>query len=139
MELSKLIYSHDFSKKQAEQSGIEMIDRLFSDGEQDPILVFSNLARLKAIIDSADKKLREKLSLTQETSWNGVKFSPKNGPKRLNYKEDDVYSNLSEKLKDREKLLKLAHESKDVIYDSDGCEVPKVSCTFDKSSITITF
>lgn len=139
MELSKLVYSPDFSKKQAEQSGIEMIDRLFSYGEQDPVEVFSNLVRLKAIIDSADKKLREKLSLTQETSWNGVKFAPKNGAKRLNYKEDDIYSNLSEKLKDREKLLKLAHESKDVIYDSDGCEVPKVSCTFDKSSITITF
>lgn len=139
MELSKLIYSHDFSKKQAEETGSKMIEKLFEDGNDDPIQVFSNLARLKTIVDGADKKLRERLNLNGETSYNGVKFTPKSGAKKLNYDEDSVYVQLSEKVKEREKLLKVAHESKDVIFDSEGCEVPKVTATFNKSSITITF
>ena len=139
MELSKLIYSPDFSKKQAEQTGIEMIERLFEEGNEDPIQVFSNLARLKTVVDSADKKLRERLTLSGESSWNGVKFTPKNGAKKLNYDEDPVYVELSRKVKDREALLKTAHDSKDVIFDSEGCEVPKVTASFNKSSITITF
>lgn len=139
MELSKLIYSPDFTKKQAERSGTEMIERLFEEGKDDPIQLFSNLARIKTIVDSADKKLRERLNLNGETSYNGVKFTPKIGSKKLNYDEDPVYVQLSEKVKEREKLLKVAHESKDVIFDSEGCEVPKVTSTFNKSSITITF
>lgn len=139
MELTKLVYSPDFGKKQAEQTGVEMIERLFDEGLEDPIKVFSNLARLKAIVDSAEKKLREKITIDKEESYNGVKFTFKNGAKKLKYEEDELYRQIQEKLKSREKLLKLAHESKDTIYDSDGCEVPKVSAEFNKSSITVSF
>ncbi|MGL4338311.1 MAG: hypothetical protein ACRCST_15615, partial [Turicibacter sp.] len=94
---------------------------------------------LKEVIDSAEKGFRERLNLNSEESWNGVKFTPKNGSKKLNYAEDQVYAQIQKKLKDREDLLKTAHNSSDIIFDSDGCEVPKVTASFSKSSITISF
>lgn len=133
------MYSHDFTKSKAIQTGETLVANIFENGNVDPVHAFSNIARLKTVIDIADKAFRERLDIGSETSWNGVKFTPKSGAKKLNYDEDDIYKSLSEKLKNREKLLKTAHESKDVIFDSEGCEVPKVTATFNKSSITITF
>ncbi len=52
---------------------------------------------------------------------------------------DDIYASLEGKLKQRADLLKVASKSDDPIFDSEGCEVPKVSKKFNKSSIVITF
>jgi hypothetical protein len=133
------MYSETFTKKEATLTGDNLVNDVFEKGEVEPIRVFSNIVRLKQVIDSAEKGFRERLNLNTEQSWNGVKFTPKNGSKKLNYDEDQVYTQLAKKLKDREELLKTAHNSSDIIFDSEGCEVPKVGCTFTKSSITITF
>jgi hypothetical protein len=101
--------------------------------------VYSNIARLKSVIDSADKAFRDRLNLNTVDSYNGVTFTPKNGAESLNYSEDDVYASLEGKLKQRSELLKVASKSDDPIFDSDGCEVPKVSKKYNKSSIVITF
>jgi hypothetical protein len=133
------IYAPDFTKKQAEQTGIDLINKLFEEGNHTPIQVYSNIARLKAVIDSADKAFRERLKLTSADSYNGVTFTPKNGSESLNYDEDLVYANLDHRLKQRIELLKYASKSDEPIYDSEGCEVPKVSKKYNKSSIVITF
>ena len=99
----------------------------------------STKASLKAVIDSADRAFRDRLNLTQPDSYNGVLFTPKNGAESLNYDEDDIYVLLENKLKQRQELLKMASKSDDIIFDSEGCEVPKVSKKFNKSSIVITF
>ncbi|MFY8166230.1 MAG: hypothetical protein ACOVJ8_06530 [Sediminibacterium sp.] len=139
IELSGVMYAPDFTKKQAEQTGIDLINKLFEEGNQTPVQFYSNIARLKAVIDSADKAFRERLNLTQADSYNGVTFTPKNGAESLNYAEDSIYADLENKLKQRSELLKVASKSDDLIFDSDGCEVPKVSKKFNKSSIVITF
>lgn len=133
------MYSHDFTKKQAVITGEALVNDVFENGEVEPIRVFSNIVRLKQVIDSAEKGFRDRLNLNTAEDWNGVKFTPKNGSKKLSYDEDPLYVQLAKKLKDREELLKTAHNSSDIIFDSEGCEVTKVGSTFTKSSITISF
>ena len=137
--LSGVMYAPDFTKKQAEQTGLDLVSKIFEDGDESAIQVYSNIARLKSVIDSADKAFRDRLNLNSADSYNGVTFTPKNGAESLNYSEDDVYAGLESKLKQRSELLKVASKSDDPIFDSDGCEVPKVSKKFNKSSIVITF
>jgi len=139
VELSGVMYAPDFTKKQAEQTGINLINKLFDDGNQTPTQFYSNIARLKAVIDSADRTFRDRLNLNAPDSYNGVLFTPKNGAESLNYDEDDIYVLLENKLKQRQELLKTASKSDEIIFDSEGCEVPKVSKKFNKSSIVITF
>jgi len=138
-ELNNVMYAHDFTKKQAEQTGLDLVDKMFSDGNETPIQVYSNIVRLKAVIDSADKAFRDRLNLSAADSYNGVTFTPKNGAESLNYAEDLVYANLEHRLKQRAELLKYALKSDEPIYDSEGCEVPKVTKKYNKSSIVITF
>lgn len=134
-----LMYQSDFSKKDAERVGQELVNNLLEAGEIDEFKVWSNIVRLKEVVNSADKAFRSLIDVKSKQSSNGVNFEPKKGAKKLNYEEDDVWVELSEKLKARTDLLKLAESSKDVIFDSDGVEVPKVGHTYDKSSITVKF
>lgn len=133
------MYAPDFTKKQAEQTGIDLIDKMFKDGNQTPVQFYSNIARLKAVIDAADKEFRDRLNLSAADSYNGITFTPKNGSESLNYSEDLVYANLEHRLKQRTELLKYAVKSDEPIFDSEGCEVPKVTKKYNKSSIVITF
>jgi hypothetical protein len=135
----EVMYASTFSKKLAEATGTELANTVFDNGEQDPLHVLSNLSRLKCVIDAAEKVFRSRLALPAASSWNGVTFTPKNGSEKLQYSEDHLVAELEEKLKARKDLVKVATKSKDVIFDSEGNEVTKVSSVFDKSSITISF
>lgn len=133
------MYDHSFTKKKAAETGKALVSRVFEEGKLEPVQVYSNIVRLKEVIDSADKAFRERLSLNTATSWNGVTLTPKNGSEKLNYSEDPVCADLERKLEERKNLVKLATHSKDPIYDSEGCEVTRVSSSFTKSSITVNF
>ena len=139
MRSEEMQYAPDFTKKQAEQTGAELANQIFESGEQSPIQVYSNIVRLKAVIDAADKTFRDRLELIKPDSYNGVTFTPKNGAESLNYTDDSIYLELENKLKQRAELLKVSSKSDELIFDSEGCEVPKVSKKFNKSSIVITF
>ena len=106
VELSGVMYAPDFTKKQAEQTGINLINKLFEEGNQTPVQFYSNIARLKAVIDSADRAFRDRLNLTQPDSYNGVLFTPKNGAESLNYDEDDIYVSKIEEAFKVEKVTK---------------------------------
>ena len=112
---------------------------MFADGNKTPVQFYSNIARLKAVIDAADRAFRDRVNLPAVDSYNGVTFTPKNGAESLNYDEDPVYAHLDVLIKYRTELLKVASKSDEIIFDSDGCEVPKVSKKFNKPSIVITF
>lgn len=133
------MYSNTFTKKQAIQTGTELVSKVFEDGQVDPLKVFSSIVRLKEVVNSADKAFRDALDLIQPDSANGVSFKQNNGSQRLNYSDDVEYAELEARLAQRKDLLSLAFKSKDVIFDSNGIEVPKVSCTFTKPTITVTF
>lgn len=138
-EAISTMYHHEFSKKKAVSTGQELVKQVFDLGEVEPLKVFSNIVRLKEVVNAADKAFRERLQLNTADSYNGVTFTPKNGSKKLNYSEDPIYAELVAKVKAREELLKVAASQIDVFYDSEGIEIPKVSVTYDKSSITVTF
>tara|TARA_R110000868_G_scaffold120421_3_gene319544 strand:- start:2503 stop:2940 length:438 start_codon:yes stop_codon:yes gene_type:complete len=133
------MYLPTFSKKDAVLTGKKLVEDLFEAGELDELQVYSNIVRLKEVINSADKEFRDRLDLPNTTSYNGVEFAPKNGSEKLQYSEDLEVAELEEKLHNRKELVKLATKSKDTIYDSNGIEVTKVSSVFDKSSITVKF
>lgn len=134
-----LMYTSDFTKKDAIATGQKLVSDLFEAGEVDEFKVFANIVRLKEVATSADKAFRERICLNIATSSNGVEFTHKNGSKRVNYNEDPIYNELVESVKQREELLKVSLNTKDTIYDKDGADVPKVSVTFDKPSITVKF
>lgn len=134
-----LMYSEDFTKKKAIEVGKKLVDDIFNKGEVDEKKVFSNIARLKEVINSADKTLRERTNFIGSEIVNGVEFTPKAGSKKYNYDEDPIYNELVKKVKDREDLLKTAKGATETIFDSEGIEVPKVSISFDKPSVTIKF
>lgn len=70
----------------------------------------------------------------------GVKLSFKGTGDRLDYEKDEVYSELKERLKAREELLKLAYKSKDMLFDSEGVDVPKVGVkSASKQTLNINF
>lgn len=118
------------SKKELTKLSKENADKLAEMGETDLFETISKTARLEEYLKSFNKELRK--HVLDELNGGkfecyGVEFSSKNGASRLNYSEDQVWSDLKEKLKAREELLKVAEKSKDVIFDSEGVEIPKIT------------
>jgi len=96
-------------------------------------------------IEKALKKAKDKVkadAIDRVSNLNikcssGFAFEFKNGSKKLQYNEDLVFNELSERLKSRQDLLKVALSSKELIFDSEGNEVMKVSVKFDADSISV--
>ena len=133
------MYSSDFTKKEAVKTGSSLVKNALENGEVDKMQLFANLARLNEVISSAINECRNSIDVYEKVSVLGVEFNPTNGGETLNYKDDEIYSDIQRELKEREELLKLAYKSKGEIYDEAGVLVPKVSSTPRKSSITIRF
>ena len=61
-----------------------------------------------------------------------------NGGFLLDYSGDPVYSEIQDKLKERKELLDMAFKHKEIIFDSEGAEVPKVKIkSYRKDSINV--
>ena len=132
------MYDSSFTKAQAIKTGKRMVDDIIENGEVGKLEFMANLSRLNWVISAAEAEMRSKLELFDTQVVNGVTFTHVNGGETLNYKEDDVYCNLEKQLKERAELLKTAKNCECELYDCDGVEIPKVSTTPRKSSITIT-
>jgi hypothetical protein len=135
----EVMYDHNFTKKDAEATGIKLASDIFEKGAVSTIKVFSNIVKLKAVIDAAEKVFRERIVIGNSDTYNGVSFTNKSGAERLKYSEDWKVAELEDALKQRKELVKVATKSKDAIYDSEGIEVGKVGSEFTKDSIVITF
>lgn len=134
------MYHESFTKKLAIEKGEELAKQvLANDSLVEPIRVLETVIRLNTVFEACEKKLRGGITLTAPDSWNGMKFTPKNGSRKLTYSEDPIYADLERKLKQREELLKTAFAQTEPFYDAEGIEVPKVGYTFTKDSITVSF
>jgi len=131
------LYDSTFTKKDAIKTGENLIDSVLESGEVDIMQLGANLARLQQVIGSAMDKFRNHIIDTEKVKVLGVEFSPVNGGNTINYAEDEVYQVLKNDLDSRTELLKLAQ--KQDVFDAYGNQVPKVSTTPRKSSITIKF
>ena len=132
------IYDATFTKKEAQATGANLANEIADSGNVSKHEALANLLRLNEVISTAIDVLKSKVS-GEKTIVLGVEFTPNNGRSMMQYQEDAVWCELSEKLKERENLLKLASNSKDEIYDSEGVQVCKVSVNYSKSSLTIKF
>jgi hypothetical protein len=130
------LYDSSFSKKEAVMTGKRMVDNVLENGNVDIMEFGANLVRLNEVVNSAVTEFRKHI-LPEKQSILGVDFTPVNGGNSINYEEDEVYCLLKADLNARIELLKLAQ--KQSFIDAYGNEVPKVSTTPRKDSITIRF
>ncbi len=130
------MYTPTFTKKEAVQTGKDLVTNMLESGTVDKLQFMANLARLKEVVNSADTEMRNHLPHEKVNVW-GVEFTPVNGGNTINYIEDEIYQQLKADLDARADLLKLAQSQ--MIIDAYGNDVPKVSTTPRKSSITIRF
>jgi len=130
------LYDSTFTKKEAQKTGIKLVTDLLESGEVDKMQFTANLARLNEVISSAMSEVRKHIP-EEKQSVLGVEFTPVNGGNTINYSDDPIYTQLKADLDARAELLKLAQ--KQTMFDAYGEEVPKVSTSPRKSSITIKF
>ena len=123
--------------------GINAIVQAVENGVVNPLDAFASFNKLEKLFKEAKVKIDELArdeaeKYTAKTfTFGNVEFTRKDGAKKLNYSEDLLYSNLQSQLKAREELLKVAQKS--TIYDDEGVEVPKVSISYNKDSLSVKF
>ncbi len=132
-----LIYRADFSKKDCQKKGVELSEKILEDGLIKKEDAFVNLTRLCEVLNTAKENLKDSFPKEKLTHL-GVEMTPINGRKIIQYQEDALWCEFSNQLKKREELLKVALNSNEPIFTEEG-EVPKVSVSYAKDSITIKF
>ena len=126
------------NKKEIEFSSKEFAKNLIESGEIDKFEAFAQAERLSLAITNVRDEL--KASLPREKNiFFGIEVNPVNGRQMIQYNEDLIWSELKEKLSQREELLKVALKTNEPFYDSEGCEVPKVSVKYSADSLTIKY
>ena len=130
------MYDSSFTKKEAQKVGVKLVTDLLENGNVDKMEFIANLARLNEVITTAMTEARKHIPEEKQTVM-GVEFTPVNGGSTVNYLEDPIYQQLKADLDARAELLILAQ--KQSVIDMYGNDVPLVSTTPRKSSITIKF
>ena len=131
------LYDSTFTKKDAIKTGEDLVKNALEVGEVEPMELLANLVRLEHVISSAVATFRNHIIDEPKRTVLGVEFNPTNGGNAINYSDDPIYCELKKDLDDRVELLKLAQKQE--VLDNYGNEVPKVSTTPRKSSVTIKF
>ena len=126
------------SKKEIQLSAKSFVSNLLDAGATDKMELYAQAVRINEALQIVTDELKNSIPQENFEAF-GIKGTYRSGGETLNYKEDIVYLELETKLKERAELIKVATKSKDMIYDSEGVEVTKVSSTQRKSSLAITF
>lgn len=126
------------SKKEIQLSAKSFVSNLLDAGTTDKMELYAQAVRINEALQIVTDELKNSIPQENFEAF-GIKGTYRAGGETLNYKEDYVYAELEQKLKERAELIKVATKSKDTIYDSEGVEVTKVSSTQRKSSLAISF
>ena len=126
------------NKKEIEFSSKEFAKKLIDSGELDKQEAFAQAERLTLAITNVRDELKKSLPREKQTFY-GIEVTPVSGRQMIQYNEDLVWSELKEKLSQREELLKVALKTTEPFYDNEGCEVPKVSVKYSADSLTIKY
>jgi hypothetical protein len=149
VDIDQQAKQHDYETAQPKNviekttQGINAIVEAVENGVVNPLDAFASFNKLEKLFKEAKVKIDEMArdeaeKYTEKTfTFGNVEFTRKDGAKKLNYSEDLYYSNLQAKLKSREELLKVAQKS--TVYDEEGVEVPKVSISYNKDSLSVKF
>lgn len=126
------------TKKEIQLSAKSFVSNLLDAGQTDKMELYAQAVRINEALQIVTDELKNSIPQENFEAF-GIKGTYRSGGETLNYKEDLVYAELEQKLKERAELIKVATKSKDTIYDSEGVEVTKVSSTQRKSSLAISF
>lgn len=126
------------TKKEIQLSAKSFVSNLLDAGQTDKMELYAQAVRINEALQIVTDELKNSIPQENFEAF-GIKGTYRSGGETLNYKEDYVYAELEQKLKERAELIKVATKSKDTIYDSEGVEVTKVSSTQRKSSLAISF
>ena len=126
------------------QGFIDTLVQGVDNGEINALEVFATFKKLEKVFDESKRKVEEQ---AQKEASNydknfkvaGVEFTQKEGSKTLQYSEDFLIVELTDKIKQRQELIKVATISKEPIYDQNGIEVTKVSIKSSKSILAVKF
>jgi hypothetical protein len=124
------------NKKEIQFSSKKFIAEILEAGE---VNKYELLAQAKRMVEALDVINAELLKVLPQENFEafGLKGTFRNGGDTVNYSEDAIYSQIKADLDARAELLKLA--LKQDIIDAYGNDVPKVSTTPRKSSLSISF
>lgn len=126
------------SKKEIQLSAKTFISDLLDAGEVDKYELIAQAKRMGEALEVINTELLKVLPQEKFEAF-GLKGTFRSGGETINFKECEIWSDISKELKEREELLKLALKSDKEIYDDAGVLVPKVSTTPRKSSLAISF
>lgn len=126
------------NKKEIQFTSKKFIKEILDAGESNPYELIAQAKRMQEAIDVVTSELLAILPQENFESF-GLKGTFRNGGDTVNFKDDKTWSDIQKELKEREELIKAALKSDKEIYDENGVQVPKVSTTPRKSSLSISF
>jgi ABC-type transporter Mla subunit MlaD len=126
------------TKKQLVVESTKFAKDIINNGEHNLQEVLSQIVRLKETIAILETEIKNSLPQENFEAF-GIKATYRNGGSVANYTDDIVYSQIKEQLDNRKVLLDAALKTSEIIFDNEGIEVPKVSKTERKSSLSISF
>jgi hypothetical protein len=126
------------NKKEIQFSATKFISDVIDGGEVDKYELLAQAKRMQEALDVITAKILEVVPQENFEAF-GLKGTFRNGGETINYKDDFKWSELKEKLSEREMLLKVALKSNLTIYDDDGIEVTRVSTSPRKDTLAISW
>jgi hypothetical protein len=126
------------NKKEIQFSATKFITDVIDGGEVDKYELLAQAKRMQEALDIITAKILEVVPQENFEAF-GLKGTFRNGGETINYKDDFKWSEIKEKLTEREMLLKVALKSNSSIYDDDGIEVTRVSTSPRKDTLAISW
>lgn len=126
------------NKKEIQFSAKKFITETLEAGEIDKYELIAQAKRMQEALDVITTELIKVLPQEKFESF-GLKGIFRNGGDTVNFKDCEIWSDISRKLKEREELLKTALKVVNEIYDEVGVLIPKVSTNPRKSTLSISF
>ena len=126
------------TKKEIQNNALKLAKKIIDEAEENLTEKYAQIRRIKEAADIIEAEFKRNLPDENFEAF-GVKGQFRSGGSVANYEEDEVYAEINQQLNDRKTLLDAALKTSDIIFDSDGVEVPKVSKTERKSSLAIIF
>ena len=126
------------NKREIQFSATKFITDVIDGGEVDKYELLAQAKRMQEALDVITAKILEVVPQENFEAF-GLKGTFRNGGETINYKDDFKWSEIKEKLSEREMLLKVALKSNSSIYDDDGVEVTRVSTSPRKDTLAISW
>lgn len=126
------------TKKELELNSKKFASKLIEAGEIDKYEAFTQAVRMSNALEIIKDEIKSHLPKEKHIAF-GIEITPVSGRTMIQFQDDEMWSQLKHKLSQREELLKLALKSDDPIYDSEGCEVPKVSVKYASDSLSVKY